>query len=403
MKLIPRPDYVNRVFKLRNRGMMLFLIGQRRVGKSRLLRLIKTQLESERPDNNVIFIDKESMDFDLITDAFALNQYVDQQLVEGKDNYLLIDEVQDIEEYENCLRSLHGAEKCQIIATGSNAYVYSSELATRLSGRYMEIPVRSLSYKEFLTFHNLEDADGSLQKFLEFGGLPGLINFDLDDWSSVADYLSGVYNTIMRKDIEQRASVRNRKFLDRLTWLLADITGKPTSVRNIANAAKAYGEEASEPMVSKYLELLTNAMLITPVNRFDIHGKRLLESNPKYYFNDHGMRNLLSRGHWQSGIEKVMENVVFNHLIYCGFDVTVGSLRAGEVDFIASRGPERMYIQVAYLISAEGTETREFDTLFKLKDNYPKMVVTMNPFLPRWANYEGVRHLHLRDFLSQKW
>ncbi len=342
MKLIPRPEYVDRVLKLRNRGMMLFLIGQRRVGKSRLLRLVKAQLEAESTDNNVIFIDKESMDFDAITKASELNQYVEQRLIEGKNNYLLIDEVQDVKDYENCLRSLHGSEKCQIIATGSNAYVYSSELATRLSGRYMEIPVRSLTYQEFLAFHNLEDSDSSLQKFLECGGLPGLINFDLDDWSGVADYLSGVYNTIMRKDVEQRAAVRNRTFLDRLTWLLADITGKPTSVRNITNAAKNYGEEASAPMVSKYLELLANALLIKPVNRFDIHGKRLLESNPKYYFNDHGMRNFLAGGQWQASIEKVMENVVFNHLLFCGFDVTVGALRAGEVDFIATRGPERM-------------------------------------------------------------
>ena len=400
MELIPRPQYIEKIIGLINRGMMLILVGQRRIGKSKVLELFHDWLKRNRPDSNVIYINKEYQEFRDIVTAEQLYDYVVPRFNEGMENYLLIDEVQDIENFENALRSLHAENRCQVIATGSNAFVFSSELGTRLSGRYIEIKIYSLSYLEFLRFHNMEDSDESLMHYLQMGGLPGLMAFKPEERSQIKDYLEGVYNTILIKYIVRREKVRNVTQLENVVRFVADNIGKPISITNISKYMTSKGEKISEETVSNYVKYLKDAFLAIPVVRFDIHGKLLLESNNKYYFSDHGMRNFLCGFNIRGSIEKIMENVVWNHLRRQGFEVTVGILRAGEIDFVATKVDRRIYVQVTYLLASEDTIKREFGNLAAIKDNYPKYVVSLDPISGGFSEYPGIQHVHLRQFLK---
>ena len=370
--VIDRPIYLDHIVSLLNKGSMIILVGQRRVGKSYMLKQLQLWLSKNSPQANVICIDKELHAFKDIVSADDLYDYVVTHLPEQGENYLLIDEVQDIHDYENALRSLHAENRCQIVATGSNAYVFSSELSTRLSGRYVEIPVHSLTYREFLQFHGLDENDRSFQAYLRVGGLPGLCHYDLDDERQVADYLQGVYNTILMRDVIVREEIRNVPFIENLALFVADNIGKLISVRNIANTMKSHGEKVSEILTATYLKYLCGALIITPVSRYDIHGKRIFEQNNKYYFTDHGLRNLICGFNLRGSIEKIVENVVWHYLVAQGFRLNVGILRNGEVDFVATKGDRKMYVQATYLLGSENTIEREFGNLQSIRDNYPR-------------------------------
>lgn len=400
MELIPRPQYTEKLASLINRGMILILVGQRRVGKSKVLELFLDWLNQNRPNANVVYINKEYQKFRDIVTAEQLYDYTAEKLPEGAENYLLIDEVQDIENFEKALRSFHAEDRCQVIATGSNAYVFSSELGTNLSGRYIEIKIYNLSYTEFLQFHNMEDSDDAIMQYLKMGGLPGLSAFKPDEQSQINDYLEGVYNTIIVKDIVVREKVRNVTQLENVIRFIADNIGKPTSITNIVKYMTSKGDKISDETVSNYFRYLRDAFLAIPIERFDIHGKMLLESNNKYYFSDHGIRNYLCDSNFRGSIEKIMENVVWNHLRRQGFKVTVGILRAGEIDFVASKTDKRIYVQVAYLLASEETVRREFGNLAAIKDNYPKYVVSMDPISGGFSEYPGIEHINLREFLK---
>ena len=400
MKLIPRPQYIEKIAGLINRGMMLILTGQRRVGKSKVLELFKDWLKENMPDANVVYINKEYQEFRNIVTAEQLYDYAAARLPKGGQNYLLIDEVQDIENYENALRSFHAEDLCQVIATGSNAYIFSSELGTRLSGRYIEIKIYNLSYIEFLQFHNMEDSDEALMFYLKVGGLPGLFAFNPNEHSQIKDYLEGVYNTVLVKDIVSREKVRNVSLLENVVRFVADNIGKPISITNIVRYITSKGEKISDETISNYLKYLRDSYLAIPIKRFDIHGKMLLESNNKYYFSDHGIRNYICASDFRGSIEKTMENVVWNHLRRQGFEVSVGILRASEIDFVATKEDKRIYVQVTYILASEETIKREFGNLAAIKDNYPKYVVSLDPVCGGVNDYPGIMHINLREFLK---
>ncbi len=397
--MIDRPRYTEHIFSRLNRGMMLILVGQRRVGKSFLLRLLKQRLEAVRPEAKILYINKELQNFSAIRTSDDLYRLAAETLEPGAENYLLIDEVQDIDGYENALRSLHAEERCQIVATGSNAYVFSSELSTRLAGRYIEIPVYSLGYEEFLRFHGLADSEDSLLSYLRVGGLPGLRNFDISDEGQVRDYLQGVYNTILMRDVVARENIRNVTFLENLLRFLADNMGKLISASSISKYMSSTGDKSGATTTTSYIRFLSNALLIHNVPRYDLHGKKLFELLDKYYFADHGLRNYLCGFNLRSSIEKVMENVVYNHLRICGYKVTVGILRVGEIDFVATRGERTIYVQVTYLLASQETIDREFGNLAAIRDNYPKYVVSMDPVTGEFPEYPGIHHVHLRKLL----
>lgn len=402
MDIIVRKEYLSHIVSHLNRGMMIFLIGQRRVGKSFMLLQLRDWLIENHTGSTVVYISKELLEFNHIGNARELYDYVSPKFSAEGENYLLIDEVQDIEGYEDALRSLHAEDRCQIVATGSNAYIFSSELSTRLGGRYIEIPIYGLSYLEFLVFHGLGDTDESLNDYLRVGGLPGLRLYDIKDEILVRDYLQGVYNTIMMRDVVAREKIRNIPFIENLSRFIADNIGKLLSNSSIVKFMKSQGEKISEALTSAYIDHLCKALIIKPVARYDIHGKKLFELISKYYFADHGIRNFLCGFNLRGSIEKIMENVVYLHLLELGYAVSVGILRAGEIDFVATRGSRTLYVQVAYLLASEETIDREFGNLARINDNYPKYVVSMDPVSGNLPEYPGIRHVHLREFLKSR-
>lgn len=400
MEIIRRQIYINHIASVMDKNMMLVLVGQRRVGKSYILLDLKNWIEQNKPSSNIVYLDKEHKVGDEIMDAEALYSFATANLPSGGNNYLLVDEIQNIDNYQDALRSLYAEQRCQIIITGSNAYIYSSELGTRLGGRYIEIPIYSLSYPEFLEFHKMPDTEESLYSYLRVGGLPGLRNFDICDDRQVSDYIQGVYTTIMMRDVVERANIRNATFLTNLAKFVADTTGKPVSPTNIANVMRGQGAKITKAITSDYLDYMTKALVFQPVMRYDMHGKRLFEQNYKYYFTDHGIRNYLCGFKVRKSIEKIMETVVWNHLRMQGFNITIGELRNGEVDFVAERGETQMYFQVTYLLASQETIDREFGNLEAINDSYPKYVVSMDPIGGEVDGYPGINHIRLRDFLK---
>lgn len=380
------------------------LVGQRRVGKSFLLKSIETWLYANRPNANVLFIDKDFDSCNFIKTSEDLYSYAVEKLPPGAENYLLIDEVQDIDNYEIALRSLYAENRCQILVTGSNAYMFSSEIATKFSGRYIEIPVRSLSYEEFIVFHNLEDGNDTLMKYLQFGGMPGLANYEFDEIPEIKGYLQGVINTIVLKDIVAREQIRNFRFLENLIAFIADNVGQLVSINNITKYLKSQGSKVSNDSASRYINAICSALIVGSMERYDIHGKKIFEQIEKYYFIDHGLRNAITNEmpYVFGSIEKILENVVRNQLIIQGFDTFVGVLPGGEVDFVARKGIQTIYVQVAYKLSSPETIKREFGNLRAINDDYPKYVVTMEDITGPVKDYPGIIHIHLREFLKMK-
>lgn len=398
MEIISRQIYIEHILSFLNKGMMIVLTGQRRVGKSYVLRELADIIHQKNPDANIVYINKEKKKYDSIRNDSDLYAYIEGKFPEDEDNYLLIDEVQDIEGFENTLRSLNADEECQIIVTGSNAKMLSSELSTYLGGRYIDIHIQSLSYREFLRFHNLEDSAESLDKYLSFGGLPHLYRLGLENEDMVWEYVQNIYNTIVLKDVVQREGLRNVTLFENLMSYVSDNTGQLVSATSISKYLKAQRVELTPLSAVNYLKAASNAYIINKVKRYDIHGKRLLETNDKYYFEDLGLRNLLVGSNRAKDIEKVMENAVYLHLKNMGYKIAVGTLLNGEIDFVAEKGGKTIYIQVAYLLNEESTVKREFGNLMQVPDNYPKYVVSMDP-ITKPKDYDGITHMPLRTFL----
>lgn len=397
--IIERPQYLKKIFHQMGKDTIIILTGQRRVGKSYLLRSLRNKLLSEK-DNIVIFIDKEKKDFDEISNYKELNRYIDAHVHKEKKNFILIDEIQDIEGFEKSLRAYYEEENMELVVTGSNSRMLSSELSSLIGGRYKEIYVQSLCYNEFLVFHHLEDSDDSLSKYLKYGGLPGLIRIGLHE-DDALEYQNDVINTVLIKDIILRNQVRNTPFLQNLLHYLADNTGKLISAANISRYMKSNNDSVSTGLILNYISYLCNAYVIKEVKRYDIHGKRIFEHNHKYYYQDVGIRNSLIRGVRNFDIEKVIENIVYNHLLFLGYEIKIGQLRNNkEIDFIAIKnGKPPIYIQVSYIISNEETYKREFGNLKEISDNYKKYVISMSPGLDEFDD-EGIAHISLRRFLK---
>lgn len=397
-QLLIRRNYLDKIFKYLGKEMIIVLTGQRRVGKSYLLKQFY-QEKIKEPDSNIIYIDKEKREFDFIRNYQNLNDYIESKFVKDKHNYILIDEVQDIAEFERCVRSYRTEENADVIITGSNAKMLSGELSTIIGGRFKEIYIQPLSYEEFLTFHSLDDNDDSLTQYINLGGMPGLNKIGLHE-DDVREYQKDIYNTVLLKDVLMKNNIRNVNFLENLVLYLADNTGKIISANNVSKYMKSNGENISASVILNYLNYLSDAYIINKVNRYDVHGKRLFDSNEKYYFEDNGIRNAIAGGTREGDVEKVIENVVYQNLVRLGYEVFVGQLQSSEIDFVCAKpNGEKIYVQVSYLIVNEETRKREFGNLMRIQDNYPKYVVSMTPLITN-NDYEGIKHIHLRNFLK---
>ena len=399
MNAILRQSYLDKIEHHLGKDTIIILTGQRRIGKSYILRLFKDKVSKEA-GANVIFIDKEKHEFDDIKTYRDLNAYIDERRNKAMKNYILVDEIQDIEEFEKSVRSYYEEPDVEIVVTGSNSKMLSRDLSTLIGGRYKEIYIQALSYEEFMLFHQLSDSDDSLAKYIQFGGLPGLVKMGLDE-QDAREYQLDVYHTVLLKDVIMRNQIRNVPFLENLVRFLADNTGKIISANSIAKYMKSQGDRITSTVIINYTKFLCEAYLIHKVNRYDIHGKKLFESNDKFYFEDNGLRNTLAGGSREGDVEKVIESIIYNHLVRLGYEVTVGQLQAGEIDFVCKK-PEgqRVYVQASYIISDEVTRKREFGYLRAIKDNYPKYVISMTPLVGR-QDSDGITHIHLRRFLTE--
>ncbi|MCF6358991.1 MAG: ATP-binding protein, partial [Draconibacterium sp.] len=349
-------------------------------------------------DSKILFINNELVEFSYIKTAIDLIEYVKANSVKGKLNFLFIDEIQDIENFEIALRSLLAEGNFDIYCTGSNAKMLSSDIATYLSGRYIQFNIHGLSYSEFLQFHILDDSSETFMKFIKFGGLPYLYHLELEE-NTVFEYLKSIYNTIILRDVVARHNIRNIAFLENLVYFLADNVGSLLSAKRISDFLKSQSINISTKLVLEYLQFLEDAFFIKKVKRFDIKGRKIFEINDKFYFTDLGLRNSL-RNFTMKDINKVLENVVFNKLLTEGFDVFVGKFDNKEIDFVAVKRDKIIYIQVAYVIADDKVHEREFGNLLKITDNHRKIVVSMDEFAQ--SNYKGVEHIHIRKFLLSK-
>ncbi len=395
---IKRPIYLELVKPYIDKDIIKVLVGQRRVGKSYMLFQIMDALTLIHKNPEIIYINKELDEFELIVNHKDLLDYITSKEKGSGKKYIFIDEVQDIENFEKALRSLQAKGGYDIYCTGSNAKLLSGELATFLSGRYVETKIYSLSFSEFLEFHKLKNNKDSLISFFKYGGLPYLINLELDD-HIVYDYLKNIYAAILFKDVVKRHNIRNVNFLEKLVRYVADNTGSLVSSKKISDFLKSQRIQISPQLVLDYLGYLESAFFIFKVLRADITGKKIFEIGEKYYYEDLGLRHSII-GYKANDINKILENVVYLHLKISGYNIRIGKSGDKEIDFICEKSGKKIYVQVTYLLQDEKTISREFGNLLKIKDNYPKFVVSMDDAMSG-SDFEGIEHINVQKFISE--
>jgi predicted AAA+ superfamily ATPase len=396
-KFKPRQQYIERIKPYLSTSLIKVIVGQRRVGKSFFLYQLIDVIKKNDKLANIIYINKELFDFDAIKDYTNLMTYFLKNKKEGVKNYLFIDEIQEIVAFEKCLRSIQAKNEAEIFITGSNSDLLSSELSTYLSGRYVEMKIFGLSYNEFLQFHSLENSETSFYMYLKFGGLPELIHINLED-NTVFDYLRNIYAAILFKDVVKRNNIRNISFLENLIKFVGDNVGSIFSAKKISDYLKSQQIKVTPNIVMDYLAYLENAFFIFKVQRSDLVGKRIFEIGEKFYFEDLGLRHSLI-GYRQNDINKILENIVFIHLKMVGYTVTIGCDNGKEIDFICERKSEKLYIQVAYILSDENVRNREFGNLLSIQNNYPKMVISMDK--SEGSTYQGIIHKNIINFIAE--
>ena len=377
------------------KGEAIVLTGHRRAGKSCILECLCTLLAQE---GNVMYLDMENPDNSNVASFEQLNTWIKEQMVSDKHNYLLIDEVQEIVGFEKTLRYWIKQPGMDIVVTGSNAMMLSSDIANAFAGRYMRVHIHSLSYSEYLQFNGLKPSEDSLSSYLYWGGLPFLTNISVEDTRSRTDYLGSIYDTIFVKDIIIRKQIRNAGIVDNLVRFIADNTGKIFSSSSIVKYLKGKEVAVSSNTITDYMNTLCDTYMIDRVRRYDIKGKKVFEQQDKYYFEDLGLRNYLCRDKRLLDIEKLLENAVYLKLSADGYEVYVGQMDGKEIDFVARRGDEISYYQVALYITNDDTYEREFGNLKKIKDNYPKYVITMDK-MALMINDGGIKVISASDFL----
>lgn len=373
MKLIKREDYLERLKNLIGTPDIKIITGVRRSGKSKLMEAFISYLESNKSGINIISIDFNNLAFENLKEYHSLNEYVTRKYVQGKTNYLFIDEVQECPNFEKAITSLHADGKYDIYLTGSNAFLLSSDLATYFTGRYIEIKVYPFSFKEFLSyFSDSDDIDLMFDKYVYMGGMPG--SYAYSDESDRKSYLKSIYATIINKDLLLRYKIKNLSLIDQITEYLMDNISNLTNAKRISDVLTADKTETNHTTVSNYLKYLCNAFLFYKIKRYDIKGHSYLKSSDKYYLSDHGFRYGIL-GNKEMDYGRIYENIVCIELLRRGYDVYAGELYQKEIDFVAKKPDEQIYIQVSDDISTEATLQREKDSLLKIKDAYPKIII----------------------------
>jgi len=401
--MIHRPFYLSRIQTFLDKPIVKVVTGMRRVGKSTLLAQVRDNLLAKGiPEEQILSINKDLLVWDLVRDYRDLDRIIQERLTsQPAPRYLMVDEIQEIEGWEKAINSVLAQGLADIIITGSNAHLLSAELATLLTGRYVKIPVYPLGFSEFLTFRQASgesgDQEDQFRQFLRYGGLPGLQVLAMDD-DQIFPYLNAILNTILLKDIVKRHAIREVGHLERVLAFTFDNCGSPISARSITAFFKNQQTRITVDTVLSYLSYLCDAFLLFRTSRFEIKGKKHLEFLDKYYLGDLGLRHALF-GYRETDIGGLLENVVYLELLRRGYQVKVGVMDQREIDFVAERQGERLYVQVAYLLAEPETIRREFGNLEQITDNHPKLVLSMDRIGPTQRN--GIRQQNLVDFLLE--
>ncbi len=394
MKLIERDFYLEKLKNVIGTPDIKVITGVRRSGKSKLLEAFKRYILENIPNANIVHINFNLEEFEKLKDYHALNAYIDNAYVENADNFVLIDEVQLCPNFELTINSLHAQEKFDIYLTGSNAFLLSSDLATLFTGRTFEIKVYPFSFKEYLEYFESQNIYAAFDNYVKEGGMSG--SYLYRDIESKYDYIKEVFDTLIVRDIRQKYKIRNSVLMDRLVDFLMDNISNLTSARNIADTLTSNKDKINHKTINSYIQYLCNAFAFYKIRRYDIHGKKYLSSNDKYYLSDHSFR-YAKLGTRNLDYGRVMENIVAIELLRRGYEVYVGVLYKKEIDFVAIRRNEKIYIQVSDNISDSSTFKREITPLLQIKDAYPKMVIARTRH--EQYDYEGISIIDIADWL----
>ena len=395
MKTIVRKNYLNRIIELKDTPDIKIITGIRRSGKSKLMQSYIEYLKTNCNNINIIFIDFMDLEFEEIKEYHALHSYVEQHYVVGKMNYLFVDEVQMCPKFELAINSLYSKGKYDIYVTGSNAFLLSADLATLFTGRYIEIHVFPFSFQEYCEYYSdVSDKDKLFDEYSFKGGLAGSYSYPND--RDRVTYIKEVYETIVTRDLVQKYALPDTTVLQRLSEFLMDNISNLTSPNKVSQLLTANNVSTSHVTVRKYIKYLCNAFVFYDIKRYDIRGKKYLESSEKFYLCDTGIRYAIL-GSRNMDYGRVYENMVCIELLRRGYDVYVGKLYQKEIDFVAQRGREKIYIQVSDNISAQETFEREYSPLLQIRDAYPKMIIARTRH-PKYS-YEGIVIYDIAEWL----
>ena len=396
MKIIER-DYLKDLISIIGTPDIKVITGVRRSGKSKLLEQFKEYIEKNIENYNIIYINFSLLEFEQLNEYHKLNDYIESKYIQDKNNFVSIDEVQMCNGFERTINSLHASEKYDIYVTGSNAFLLSSDLATLFTGRTFEIEIFPFSFEEYLKYYQYKDIDLAFDKFVLDGGMAGSYLYENEE--KRYNYILDVYKTLIVRDINEKYNIKNNELLDNLTNFMMDNISNITSVRNITNSLNKFDNTLNHKTIGSYIQYLCNAFLFYKVKRYDIQGKRYLESLDKYYLVDQTFK-YAKLGIKNMNYGRSYENIVAIELLRRGYDIYVGELYNTEIDFVAMKRNEKIYIQVSDNIEDEKTFNREVNSLLKIKDAYPKILIARtkhNNYL-----YEGIQIYDIAKWLMEK-
>ena len=396
MKIIER-DYLKDLISIIGTPDIKVITGVRRSGKSKLLEQFKEYIEKNIENYNIIYINFSLLEFEQLNEYHKLNDYIESKYIQNKNNFVLIDEVQMCNGFERTINSLHASEKYDIYVTGSNAFLLSSDLATLFTGRTFEIEIFPFSFEEYLKYYQYKDIDLAFDKFVLDGGMAGSYLYENEE--KRYNYILDVYKTLIVRDINEKYNIKNNELLDNLTNFMMDNISNITSVRNITNSLNKFDNTLNHKTIGSYIQYLCNAFLFYKVKRYDIQGKRYLESLDKYYLVDQTFK-YAKLGIKNMNYGRSYENIVAIELLRRGYDIYVGELYNTEIDFVAMKRNEKIYIQVSDNIEDEKTFNREVNSLLKIKDAYPKILIAKT----KHDNYlyEGIQIYDIARWLMEK-
>lgn len=394
LKTIERTQYLDKLKRVNQTPDIKVITGVRRSGKSRLMSSYIDWLEENEKNLNIISIDFTNLKFEELKEYHALNNYIEERHQKKTQNYLFIDEVQMCPNFELTINSLHSSEKYDIYVTGSNAFLLSSDLATLFTGRTYEIEVFPFSFVEYMEYYNLEDRNSAFDSYIKDGGMSG--SYAYQEQEEKYKYIEDVFDTLIVRDIRQKYAIRNVALMDRISDFLMDNISNLSSARKIADVLTKNSDPINHKTVGKYIEYLCNAFAFYQVRRYDIKGKKYLTSNDKYYLSDHAFR-YAKLGTRNMDYGRMIENVVAIELMRRGYEIYAGVLYKKEIDFVAMKHDEKIYIQVSDDITGEKTFAREVDPLLKIKDAYPKILIARTKH--EEYQYEGIRIIDVTDWL----